>query len=155
MVAVNVMSLRCRKRGSSDARPRGRPLWWATGLPLWSLIRGGLSCRGFTILRLLSRWPLFDLWWWWSSGRCGLWALLLGIWHMGLVIRGPDQPMYSLFHICCLQRVGTDAGVHPRTGELFHSRNSIVKSFTHMCVLYKSISTIASAGPDQVGVRID
>jgi hypothetical protein len=27
MASVNVMSLWCRNRGSSDARPRGRPLW--------------------------------------------------------------------------------------------------------------------------------
>jgi hypothetical protein len=48
-----------------------------------------------------------------------------------------------------------DACVHPRTGELFHFRNSIVKSFTQMCLLYKSISVIDNAGPDRVGVRID
>jgi hypothetical protein len=47
-----------------------------------------------------------------------------------------------------------DACVHPRTGGIFHSRNSIVKSFPQMCLLYKSISVIANAGPDRVGVRI-
>jgi hypothetical protein len=44
--------------------------------------------------------------------------------------------MYSLLHICCLRREDADAGVHPRTGDLFHSRNSIVTFFTYMYLLY-------------------
>jgi hypothetical protein len=37
---------------------------------------------GFTMLQLSSRWPLFDLWSWWSSGQCDFWVLLLRIWHV-------------------------------------------------------------------------
>jgi hypothetical protein len=55
MVSENVMSVRCRNRGSGDARPvddlSGELLVYPSDL----LLPGGLSCHGFTMLRLSSR----------------------------------------------------------------------------------------------------